>query len=224
MMRVYDLIVHRPKSILFIILLLTGFFAYHAQHIRLDSSVESLLPKGDTEKTYYDEVRGLFGSDEIGVIGIIADNVYTPQTLRKIKRLTEEIRQIPEVKNVISLTNAPDIITSVAKESTLLVPDVNLPHAAAGRTQEAILEQPIYLKNLVAATGEPRRSIFSSRIWEMTSFSAAALMTPSKRWLPRKAVLNSSITPGFPTSKSTRPEPCGKTWPSSSPVPCSSLS
>ena len=153
MTRVYDLIVHRPKSIVLSILLLTGFFAYHAQHIRLDSSVESLLPRGDTEKAYYDEVRGLFGSDEVGVIGIIADNVYAPHVLAKIKRLTEEIRQIPEVKNVISLTNAPDIVTSVAKESTLLVPDVNLPHAAAAELKKRLLEQPIYLKNLVSQDG-----------------------------------------------------------------------
>jgi len=153
MTRVYDLIFHRPKSILFLIFLLTGFFAYHAQHIRLDSSVESLLPKGDAEKAYYDEVRALFGSDEVGVVGIVTDNIYTQRVLEKITRLTEQIGQIPEVKNVISLTNAPDIITSVAKESTLLVPDVKLPHAAAAELKKKLLDQPIYLKNLVSADG-----------------------------------------------------------------------
>lgn len=153
MSRVYDLIVHRPKSIFVAILLLTAFFAYHAQHIRLDSSVESLLPKGDPEQAYYSEVRNLFGSDEVGVIGVITDNIYTPQTLAKIKRLTEAIRLIPEVKNVISLTNAPDVVNSVAKESTLLVPDVNLPHAAVAELKKRLLEQPIYLKNLVSQDG-----------------------------------------------------------------------
>ena len=153
MKRVYNLIIHRPKSILIVIALLTVFFAYHAQHIRLDSSVESLLPKGDTEKAYYDEVRGLFGSDEVGVVGIVTDNIYTQRVLEKITRLTEKIGQIPEVKNVISLTNAPDIITSVAKESTLLVPDVKLPHAAAAELKKKLLDQPIYLKNLVSADG-----------------------------------------------------------------------
>jgi uncharacterized protein len=73
--------------------------------------------------------------------------------LGKIKRLTEEIRQIPEVKNVISLTNAPDIITSVAKESALLVPDVNLPHAVVADLKRRLSEQPIYLKNLVSEDG-----------------------------------------------------------------------
>lgn len=153
MQRVYDLIIHRPKSILFFILLLTGFFANHARHIHLDSSVESLLPKNDPEKAYYDEIRQQFGSDEIGVIGVIADNIYTPAVLQKIQRLTEAIRQIPEVKNVISLTNAPDIITSVARESARLVPDLNASHAALEDLKRKLTEQPVYLKNLVSADG-----------------------------------------------------------------------
>jgi predicted RND superfamily exporter protein len=153
MQRLYDLIVYRPKSVLLLIFLLTGFFATHAWHIRLDSSVDSLLPRNDPEKTYYDEVRRQFGSDEIGVIGVIADNVYTPQVLQKIKRLTEAISQIPEVKNVISLTNAPDVITSVARESAVLVPNINATHAALQDLKKKLAEQPVYLKNLVSADG-----------------------------------------------------------------------
>jgi predicted RND superfamily exporter protein len=34
---IYRLIIHRPKSILFVIFLLTAFFAYHARHVRIDS-------------------------------------------------------------------------------------------------------------------------------------------------------------------------------------------
>ena len=98
MERAYSLIVGRPKIVLFLILLITGFFAYHARDIRLDSSVDSLLPKDDPEKQYYNEVRQLFGSDEIGVIGLVTDNVYTPEVLQKLKRLTEEIKKISAVK------------------------------------------------------------------------------------------------------------------------------
>jgi len=153
MERVYSLIVHRAKLLLVLILVLTGFFASHARHIHLDSSVDSLLPKDDAEKRYYDEVRHLFGSDEIGVIGVVADNIYTPQVLQKIKRLTDAIRQISEVKSVFSLTNVQDIITSVAKEPTLLVPDVNATHAALAELKNKLADQAIYLKNLVSADG-----------------------------------------------------------------------
>src|SRR5215470_13514617 len=115
--------------------------------------VESLLHKDDPEKTYYDKVRQQFGSDEIGVIGIITDNIYTPRSLQKIQRLTDAIRQIPEVKSVISLTNAPDIITSVARESAVLVPNVNATHAVLQELKGKLAGQPVYLKNLVSEDG-----------------------------------------------------------------------
>lgn len=73
--------------------------------------------------------------------------------MQKIQRLTEAIRQIPEVKSVISLTNAPDIITSVARESARLVPNLNASHAALEDLKRKLAEQPVYLKNLVSADG-----------------------------------------------------------------------
>jgi len=153
MEQVYHLVVYKPKSVLFLILLLTGFFAYHARHIRLDSSVDGLLPKEDPEKHYYNEVRQLFGSDEIGVIGLITDNIYTAAVLQKIKRLTEEIGKIPQVKSVVSLSNAQDIIASVAEEQALLVPDI--PRTAVGwdALKEQVNDVPVYVKNLVSPDG-----------------------------------------------------------------------
>ncbi len=53
MERIYQLIVRSPKICLGIIALFTAFFAFHAQHIRLDSSVESLLSSDDPGKQYY---------------------------------------------------------------------------------------------------------------------------------------------------------------------------
>jgi len=151
--RIYSFIVDRAKLVLLLILLLTGFFAFHARHIRLDSSVDSLLPRDDPEKQYYNEVRRIFGSDEIGVIGLVTDNVYTPEVLQKIKRLTDEIRKIPEVRSVISLTNAQDIIKSVAEEQTLLVPRIPATPAEWEQLKERVAEVPVYLKNLVSPDG-----------------------------------------------------------------------
>src|SRR5713101_6481343 len=155
MERIAHFIVHRPKILLFFLLLLTGFFAYHARHIRIDSSAESILPQGDSEKGYYDEVRRLFGSDDVAVIGLITDNIYTPQVLQKVKRLTAEFRKIPEVKYVYSLANAPDIIAKVAgEEQDLLVPEI--PSTAEGMEElkQKLANNPIYLKNLVSLDGK----------------------------------------------------------------------
>ena len=53
--------------------------------MRLDASVQTLLNEGDDQKAYYDEIRALFGSDEIGVVGVLADDVYQPAALTKIR-------------------------------------------------------------------------------------------------------------------------------------------
>jgi len=161
MERVYSFLVDKPKLILFFILLLTGFFAYHARQLRLDSSVDSLLPRDDPEKQYYNEVRRIFGSDEIGVVGLVTDNVYTPEVLQKMKRLTDEIRKIPAVKSVVSLTNAQDIIKSVAEEQTLLVPKIPATPAEWEQLKEKVADVPVYIKNLVSADGRAAAIIIS---------------------------------------------------------------
>ncbi len=153
MERVYSLIVGRPKIVLFLLLLITGFFAYHARDIRLDSSVDSLLPKDDPEKQYYNEVRQLFGSDEIGLVGLVTDNVYTPEVLQKLKRLTAEIKKIPAVKSAVSLTNAQDVVASVAQEQALLVPAIPTTAAEWEELKDKLIDLPVYLKNLVSPDG-----------------------------------------------------------------------
>ena len=153
MERLYHLIVDRPKAVLLLIALITCYFGYHARHIQLDSSIESLLPKDDPEKEYYEEVRRLFGSDEIVVIGLVAENVYTPEVLKKIQRITEAIREIPEVKSVASLTNAQDVIRTVAETDTLLIPDIPSSTQGWDALKRRVAEHPVYLKNLVSPDG-----------------------------------------------------------------------
>ncbi len=146
MERVYHLVVYRPKTVLLLIVLLTGFFAYHARHVRIDSSAASILPQGDPEKGYYDEVRRLFGSDDVAVIGIITDNIYTPQVLEKVKRLTDEFRKIPEVKYVYSLANAPDILAKVTgEEQDLLMPEIPTTAEGMEDLKQKLANNSIYL-------------------------------------------------------------------------------
>ena len=149
----YRLVVHRPGTVLVLILLVTAFLGYHARSIQLDSSVESLLPRDDPEKAYYEDVRRLYGSDNLIVIGLVADDIYTPEVLKQIERITEKIREMREVKAVASLTNAQDVITTVAEQDTLLIPEI--PSTAEGwdELKRRVADHAVYLKNLVSEDG-----------------------------------------------------------------------
>ena len=120
MERLYLFVVNRPKTLLLLLFILTCVFGVFAKDIRLDSSIESLLSQDNPDSQYYAEVRQLFGSDEVGVVGLLADDIYTAAVLHKIQRLTEALGNIEGVQEVLSLTNALDPIADVVEPPPLV--------------------------------------------------------------------------------------------------------
>ncbi|MBI3248464.1 MAG: MMPL family transporter [Deltaproteobacteria bacterium] len=152
MERFYHLIVHRPKSVLLLILLLTGFFVFHARHVHESFSIESLFSPDDPEKQYYEQVRRLFGSDEVGIVGLITDNIYTPEVLQQLKRLTEEVHKVDGVASALSLTNAVDPVADVV-DPPLLMPQIPSMTAELQELQRKLADRPLYLGTLVSPDG-----------------------------------------------------------------------
>ena len=153
MERLYLLVVNRPKTLLILLFLLTGVFGWYAKDIRLDSSVESLLSQDNPDSQYYAEVRQLFGSDEVGVVGLLAADIYTAEVLRMIRRLTEALEKIEGVQEVLSLTNAVDPIADVV-EPPLLVKQIPTDQASLDTLRDTLADRPIYMKNLVSEDGK----------------------------------------------------------------------
>jgi len=148
MEQLYHFIVRWPKLTLLLALLLTGLFGYYARQFRIDSSVEHLLATNDPNKKYYEEVRAIFGNDDITVIGLVTEDVYTPATLEKIRRITQQIEKIDGVQSVRSLTNVPDPVADL-QYPPLLIPQIPTDPGALAALRRRIEEQyPIYL-NLV---------------------------------------------------------------------------
>src|SRR3954452_9204454 len=127
---VYRAIVRAPRLVVAIVAGITVVFAVGALRLRVDSSVATLLPRGDPSKQFYDEVVARFGNDEVDVIGVVGDDVLAPQTLEKIRTLTTRAAAIPGVASVISLTNVRDPIADVLNPP-MLIPEI--PTSAAAR-------------------------------------------------------------------------------------------
>src|SRR6267142_254053 len=99
---VYRAIVRAPRLVVAIVAAITIVLGIGALRLRVDSSVETLLPKGDPGKRFYDEIVSRFGNDEIDIIGVVADDVLAPETLEKIRVLTKRAAEIPGIASVIS--------------------------------------------------------------------------------------------------------------------------
>ncbi|MEO8603723.1 MAG: MMPL family transporter [bacterium] len=98
-----------PRTTLGLVGLLTLVFSVCAARFRVDSAIDQLLPTHDTEGAFYEGVRQAFGSEEINVIGLFADDVYAPETLARIDRLSQGLARLPGVQEVTSLTTLQSV-------------------------------------------------------------------------------------------------------------------
>jgi hypothetical protein len=97
----------------------------------------------------------------MGMIGLVTDNVYTPATLEKIKRITAAVEKIGGVESVKSLTNVLDVIPDLrghgaitgVSELPLLIPRIPTDPAGLDALRRKVGGNPIYL-NLVSRDGK----------------------------------------------------------------------
>lgn len=159
--RLAQIAVRFPRTTLVVAAVVTVFFALDASKLRVESSLTSVLPMGDPDVAYYEWTRERFGSDDVAVVGIRAENVLAPETLTKIARVTDALAKVPGVSSVLSLTNAVDVAADVFVPPKLL-PRVPPTAADVAALEKTLAARPLYAENFLAAdrTGAAINVIF----------------------------------------------------------------
>src|SRR5881396_1262920 len=127
----------------------TVVLGLYAFHIRIENSLESMLPAGDPKVAYYNATRAVFGSDDVGVIGIRADDVFAPSTILKIARVTDALAKVPGVESVLSITNVVDPTAYFASAARLL-PRIPPTPDEVEALKRKLAATPLVGKNLIA--------------------------------------------------------------------------
>src|SRR5947208_3557401 len=127
----------------------TAVLGLYAVHIRIENSLESMLPAGDPKVAYYNTTRALFGSDDVGVIGVRADDVFAPSTILKIARVTDALAKVPGVESVLSITNVVDPTAYFASAARLL-PRIPPTPDEVEALKRKLAATPLVGKNLIA--------------------------------------------------------------------------
>ncbi|MGH7788896.1 MAG: MMPL family transporter, partial [Candidatus Binatia bacterium] len=144
-----ELVVRLPRTIVLLCLAATVALALVARGVRIEGSIESVLPANDPGVQYYADVRATFGSDDIAVVGVRADDLFTPATLTRIAQVTDQLAALPGVERVLSLTNTVDVAADVFKPPPLL-PNIPPSPAEIGGLKAKLAATPLYAQNLVA--------------------------------------------------------------------------
>jgi predicted RND superfamily exporter protein len=122
-----------------------------ALRFAIDPSPVHLLPGAGPARDAYERARQLFGSDEPFVVALGADDVFAPEMLRRVARLTERLETLEHVHHVISLARAPDVRSRDGDiEIVPLLESVPEDAAGLARLRETVLGNPLYRGTLVA--------------------------------------------------------------------------
>lgn len=93
--RFHRRVVEHPWWTIAAVLVPTLLLAWRAVHVRFDNSIEALLPAGLPAVLQDREVKALFDSREMVLIGVMArPTVFHPRTLTKVAELSDAIWQV----------------------------------------------------------------------------------------------------------------------------------
>ncbi|MGB5178817.1 MAG: efflux RND transporter permease subunit [Gammaproteobacteria bacterium] len=129
---------------------LTGNMRLH-----IDPSANRLFSENMPAKQFYDKTRQLFGSDETLIITLASDDIFTPENVATIQRITDRITEIDAVRNVLSLSSAVDIRSvDEGLDISPFFTDFEEGTASLDDTRTRIMGNPLYAGNLVSVAGD----------------------------------------------------------------------
>ena len=155
-----DWIVGRPWIVLVLLFCVSGAASYQlfrldppGVNLLLDPSTEPLLPSGDPDQALYQSAVLDFGDDEVYVVAIECEEVFTSDCLGAIDRLSTKIVKLKEVRSISSLMDVTSF-RYVAEEDWVevrpFIEDVPSDPAELAELRRRALNDPVYVRSIVS--------------------------------------------------------------------------
>lgn len=146
-------ILDHPALTLGLVAALTLYFALQIPRLEIDASAEGLMVEKDPARAYYDQVKQRFGSDNLTIVLVKADDVFAGPVLEAIKRLSDTLERLEGVTRVESLTTVNNIKGEGDQLNTdpLVGDTVPRDPAALARIRADALGNRVFVGNIVSA-------------------------------------------------------------------------
>lgn len=212
--RFVNRVLNKPYVTLFITLLVTVLsltqlvdFKTGKALLELDASVDSLLPRKDPGREYFEHVKTVFDGGGTILIALVDENdMFTSPNLETLKTLSEELENLDMVRRVSSLSLSLNIRGE--GDELLIQPfydDVPTEQAALEDLKKRALSDPIYAGNLVSKDGRiaiivvnlldiPEKELLDSKIDERVSALAREKWTHGEVWITGASHIKSQMS------------------------------
>ena len=148
-----------PKLVLLLVLLVTVALALGLPNFKLDASADSLTLENDNDLDYFREINERYGNGDFLVVTyspLADDDLFSDKSLATLTALTEDLKQIEDVVNVVSMINVPLLYSPKVPVSqlhdtprTLLTKGVDREMA-----KQEFLNSPVFRKLILGPEGQ----------------------------------------------------------------------
>ena len=151
------IILSHPVGVLIILILLFGFFAFHARDFKLDASADSLLLEDDVDLKIFRALNDRYGTREFLFLTFTpVEDLFSDSSLENIARLESSLEKLDLVDSVVSILNVPLVkqvegtLGDIAKNYRTLA-DKNVDRQ---RARLELLNSPIYSQMVISLDGQ----------------------------------------------------------------------
>jgi predicted RND superfamily exporter protein len=156
----------------------------------IDPSTEPMLPARDPAKDIYRAAIRDFGDDEVYVIAMETQGVFSHENLSALRRVSDEIAKFPEVRDVKSLVRVTSFRWIPADdwiEIRPLIEEIPADPVALTALRERTIADPLFRRTLVSEDGRTAALNVSFRKLTDREFIAADLDGRIERVLATEA-------------------------------------
>lgn len=160
-----------PKLVLLMVLLVTVALALGLPNFKLDASADSLTLENDTDLDYFREINERYGSGDFLVMTyspLAGDDLFSDQSLAILNELTEELKHIDDVVNVVSMINVPLLYSPKVPISQLHEPPRTLMTPGVDRemAKQEFLNSPVFRQLILGPEGQTTALLASIKVDE----------------------------------------------------------
>ncbi|ACL69602.1 efflux RND transporter permease subunit [Halothermothrix orenii] len=201
MRKLVDFTTRYPIPIIVILVLLTVFFGFNALNVTMTTNIKDFFPASDPRVQTYDRVEETFGGAEYIMVALSSDDIFTEETLKKIKEMTRRLEEIDGVASVQSLTSVADIKgNDFGLEISDLIPEIPENEDEMKVLKEKVLSDDMYSGFIVSEDGKAALNIIevevdadSVAVAEKVSQVVEEYKGPEKIYITGTPVLNNVL-------------------------------
>lgn len=164
MNKIAETIVKLKWLIIIAVVGLTVLFGYQLKNLTINSDIISSLPDDDPVAKLYKNIGSEFGGNDMGMIVLETDNIFTAEVLEHVKQITDSLKITKGISTVTSITNVLDIKSSeFGIEIGKLVDEYELPteQSQLDSLRDYVFSKKMYKGSIVSADGTATLVLFT---------------------------------------------------------------